>query len=227
MRDLDVDVGDTLDASGKHGVVTLRVVGQALFPPLGGELLLADSAWFTPEGLERVSPAAVDFVQYVVGQADAEAAMRHGFDVEQPRGTDLDQLADIDTLPLALAAFVGTVGAIALAHVLVASVRRRRGDLAVLRALGVTQRDSRSIVRWQALTAVVLGAVLGVPLGVIAGAAAWRFEANRLGIASDIAFPITGLAVALTATLVVALACTAVPAHRAARLRPAAILRAE
>jgi predicted lysophospholipase L1 biosynthesis ABC-type transport system permease subunit len=203
------------------------VVGQAVFPPLAGEVLLADTALFTPEGLRRAEPAVEDRVLYVVGDAEPGVARRLGFTVERGRGTDLQQLDEIRLLPIVLSVFVGAVGAVALAHVLVASVRRRRADLAVLRALGVTPAGSRSIVRWQACTSVVLGVAIGVPVGILAGTLAWRFEANRLGIATDVAAPTGALSIALVATAIVAGACSALPARRAARMRPAEILRGE
>jgi putative ABC transport system permease protein len=97
----------------------------------------------------------------------------------------------------------------------------------VLRALGLTRRECRAIVRWQSLTAVALGVALGLPLGFLAGRGAWRVEADRLGIASDVAVPFAGIVLVLVATLVVGFVCTALPARRAARLRPAGILRSE
>ena len=51
--------------------------------------------------------------------------------------------------------------------------RRRRRDFAVLRSIGLTRRQVRSTISWQAstLTAVALG--LGIPLGIVCGRMAW------------------------------------------------------
>jgi hypothetical protein len=59
-----------------------------------------------------------------------------------------------------------TAGAVtALGLTLVASVRRRRRSMAMLRTLGFTGRQLRASVAWQSSIAVVIGLAVGVPLG--------------------------------------------------------------
>ena len=52
----------------------------------------------------------------------------------------------------------------------------------MLRSIGLTRRQVRSAISWQAstLTAVALG--LGIPLGIVCGRVAWRLFAGQLGI---------------------------------------------
>ena len=57
----------------------------------------------------------------------------------------------------------------ALCLTLIASVRRRRRDLALLKTLGFTRRQLAAAVAWQSTIAVALGAVVGVPAGHRAG----------------------------------------------------------
>jgi putative ABC transport system permease protein len=62
-----------------------------------------------------------------------------------------------------------TAGAVtALGLTLVASVRRRRRAMAMLRTLGFTGRQLRASVAWQSSIAVVIGLAVGVPLGIVA-----------------------------------------------------------
>ena len=49
---------------------------------------------------------------------------------------------------------------------LAASVRRRRRDLGLLKALGFARRQLAAAVAWQATVAAVIGVVIGIPLGV-------------------------------------------------------------
>ena len=62
-----------------------------------------------------------------------------------------------------------------------ASVRRRRGDLALLKMLGFTQRQLASAIAWQASIAAVVGIVVGIPLGVALGRWLWTLFAQEIG----------------------------------------------
>ena len=53
-------------------------------------------------------------------------------------------------LPLALSAFLAVLAVGAVGHALSIAVRRRRHELAVLRALGLTRRQSRLVIVTQA-----------------------------------------------------------------------------
>ena len=49
------------------------------------------------------------------------------------------------------------------------TVRRRKHDLAVLRSMGLTRRDSRLAIVWQSTLLAIVGLVIGVPLGIVVG----------------------------------------------------------
>ena len=67
----------------------------------------------------------------------------------------------------------------ALGLTLLASVRRRRRDLALFKTLGFTRRQLASVVAWQSSVAVGLGTVVGVPLGIVFGRLLWDLFARR------------------------------------------------
>ena len=92
---------------------------------------------------------------------------------------DVNNLKLVEGLPRALAAFLAALAALALVHTLVTTVRRRRHDLAVLRTLGFVGSQVSATVAWQATTFVVVGLVVGIPLGVAAGRTAWSLVADR------------------------------------------------
>lgn len=118
---------------------------------------------------------------------------------------DVLALRNVRTLPQALAAFLVALALAALGHALVTAVRRRRHDLAVLRALGFPPRQNAACIAWQATTVAVVGLVLGLPLGVVVGRLSWRWVADSTPL----------------------LYVPPVAARRAARLRPAEVLRSE
>ena len=77
---------------------------------------------------------------------------------------------------LVLALLVGVLFSCVLAgsaaHGVVVMARRRRRDLALLRALGFSPRHLRLLVRASAATVVVSALAVGLPLGIFAGGVA-------------------------------------------------------
>ena len=80
---------------------------------------------------------------------------------------------------------------------------------------------------FQALTVASVAVLVGVPLGVVAGRAAWAAVADAYGTIAEPVVPLGALA--LAAAVVIALASLAgwVPAVRALRHLPAEILKTE
>jgi ABC-type antimicrobial peptide transport system permease subunit len=73
---------------------------------------------------------------------------------------------------------------IAIAHALFMTVRYRRHELAVLRALGFARRQVRATIAWEATTMTVVGLLIGIPLGILVGRVVWNAVAHGLGIAA-------------------------------------------
>jgi ABC-type lipoprotein release transport system permease subunit len=119
------------------------------------------------------------------------------------------------------------LAAITLGHALVASVRHRSHDLAVLKTVGYVRSQVSAAVLWQATTVAAAAMVVGLPVGVVAGRLLWRLFAHQIGVATDPVTPLATVAVAVICTLTVANAVAAIPGRSAARLRPASLLRSE
>ncbi|MEV4340181.1 FtsX-like permease family protein [Streptomyces sp. NPDC049590] len=121
-----------------------------------------------------------------------------------------------------LVAFFVVVNALGFA------LRQQHRELALLRTVAATPRQTRRLVRGQVLITTVL---VAVPGWVVGAAAARRFlaELRRLGPAAPgMRVPGTPvpMLVALAATLAVGLAASAVAARRISRIAPAAALTA-
>ena len=141
--------------------------------------------------------------------------------------TAVVDLGHLATMPLVLAVFFGLLACATVAHALVTTVRRRRHDLAVLRSVGFTRRQSRIAIAWQATLLAVAGIVVGVPLGLITGRVIWRLVAEDSPVAYVPPVEAIAVLVVVPVALVVAQALAAGPAHAATRIRPAETLRAE
>jgi cell division protein FtsX len=218
-------------------------VGEAFSPELSHTSYDA-GAQMTHEGFLRLFPTDGDlkFLSYLFaftpGTDPADAVSGINRDVEREAGipdaiglrrpvADQENLRGVRRVPLALGGFLAVLALGAVGHALGSTVRRRRHDVAVLRALGLTRGQTRATVAWQATTLALVGLVFGVPLGVALGRTTWRVVAE--GTPMLYAAPFAALAVVLVPPAAVALAnaLAAWPAHVAARLRPAEALRTE
>lgn len=137
------------------------------------------------------------------------------------------ELRSVQTLPVVLAGFLTLLALAAVGYALATAVRRRRYDIAVLRALGMTRRQSRSTVIVQATVLALIGLLVGVPLGVALGRTVWRYVAD----VSVIHYVPPAIWLAFLSTVVVTLVAAnllaAWPGRRAATMRIATVLRAE
>ncbi len=140
---------------------------------------------------------------------------------------DVSNLANVRRLPYLLAGFLVVLGLGAAAHALLTVSRRRRKELAVLRAIGLTPGQTGACVAWQAVVVAGIALVIGIPLGLIIGRQAWRAVADAVPLVYvgplDPGLLLLAVPVALAGLLLLALP----PARRAARLRTAEVLRAE
>ena len=95
--------------------------------------------------------------------------------------------------PLTLALALAGAAVLALALTVLASVRQRRRQLAVLKTLGLRRRQLRAIVAWQASTILVIAALAGVPAGVAAGRWAWASFSSSVGFVPVTVVPVLTL----------------------------------
>src|SRR5205085_2369409 len=98
------------------------------------------------------------------------------------RPTDILNYARVRSTPVALAAVLALLAIGVITNILVSSIRRRRGDLAILKTLGFTRHQIAAAVAWQATTLVALALVIGLPLGAALGRAVWASFATNLGV---------------------------------------------
>ncbi|CAN5652024.1 hypothetical protein BH18ACT2_BH18ACT2_12770 [soil metagenome] len=107
------------------------------------------------------------------------------------------------------------------------ALRRRRRDLAIARALGLTARGAAAALTWQAGLTAVLGAAAGVVGGAIVGPWLWQIIADDLGVIVEARLPVLTVVIAAAGTMVIAAALSLLPRWRAAHLSAAEGLRAE
>jgi hypothetical protein len=129
--------------------------------------------------------------------------------------------------PVILASGLAAGALVALGLTLTASVRRRRRDLALLKALGFTKRQLAAAVAWQASVAAVIGIVVGVPFGVAAGRQLWTLFARNIYAVPKPTVPVLSVTLVALGALLFANVVAALPGRSAARTQTALVLRTE
>ncbi|MGO9149115.1 MAG: ABC transporter permease [Acidimicrobiales bacterium] len=140
---------------------------------------------------------------------------------------EIENYRSIGATPLLLAAGLATAAVIALGLTLVASVRRRRRDLALLKSLGFTQGQLTATLAWQASIVAVIGVIVGIPLGIVLGRWLWVLFAHQIYAVPLATVPALPLICVGLGALVLANIVAAIPGRYAARTPTALVLRAE
>jgi putative ABC transport system permease protein len=123
---------------------------------------------------------------------------------------------------LALAVVIAVLG---VANTLALSVTERTREIGLLRALGLTRRGLRVLIRVESALVVLVGGLLGLGGGYLLGAMFQR-GALRTGLL-DAAVPVGQLLLALAGLAAACLLAAAWPARRAARTDPLTALAGE
>jgi putative ABC transport system permease protein len=131
----------------------------------------------------------------------------------------LNQILNILYVLLALSVIVSLFG---IVNTLVLTVFERTRELGMLRAIGMTRRQTRRMIRHESVITALIGGTLGIILGVILGA----LLIARVDFI-EFALPTTQIIVFAIMTIFVGIVAAIFPARRAARLNPLEALQYE
>ncbi|MBV9486696.1 MAG: FtsX-like permease family protein [Frankiaceae bacterium] len=236
-KDLGMHAGDTVSVDGHQ-----LTVSGVTFVPENPHNDYTDGAWLTTAGFAVVQPSQAHDKFHEVRfdlapGVDPQAAFSRLPKGLAPGGVGLTtefitpqqqiELRSVRIEPMLLGGFLLLLATGAVGHGLATAVRRRRRDVAVLRALGMTRWQTRLIVIVQATVLALVGLVIGIPLGVAIGRTGWRVLAHATPVLYVAPLALAVVLGAVPATVAAANALATVPARRAARLRVSEILRAE
>ncbi len=131
----------------------------------------------------------------------------------------LTSILNILYVLLALSVVVSLFG---IVNTLVLTVFERTRELGMLRAIGMTRRQVRRMIRYESVITALIGAVLGIVLGIVLGGLlVWRVDFI------DFTLPTGQILVFAVAAIVVGIIAAIFPARRAARLNPLQALQYE
>ncbi|MEX2267406.1 MAG: FtsX-like permease family protein [Acidimicrobiia bacterium] len=234
-------LGSSVVIVGDQASHSYLVVGSVALPVFTGSAdpgdlqAIADGVAMTVAGFDRISDARSDGGRLVLRWrpgADRKGAIARLRGVTGPISTspvplEVERLEQVDELPWALGGFLASIGILGIAYVTVAGVRRRARDLAILKTIGFRRAQVGTTVATQASTLGVVGILIGIPLGLVVGGLVWDRVAASVGFASDPTIAALAVVAVVLGALVVVNVTAALPARRAARLRPATVLRNE
>lgn len=232
-----LEPGDQVEATTDDGPRALTVVGEVLFPvfdenPFNAGVAVHPDAiedLAVSDGFERAIVTFDEGISTTEAADRVEAALPesmsvYAFPAPPP---DVANLTAVRSVPLALAWFLLLLAVAAVGHAVATTVRRRRHDLATVRALGFLRRQVRLAVGVQSATLLALGVLVGTPLGLALGRVAWRATTVGLGLDPTPEVPVAWFAAIVPVAAVVAALVSAVPGRRATRSTAAGTLRLE
>ena len=224
--DHDLTLGSPVEMTFPNGSVRRFVVRGIFDPPTGGSpfgnVTVSTQVWDSEipqprnlysfvkmEGGETdANQAALD--EALAGFPNAKAQTRQAFIDNQISG--LSSVLNILYVLLALSVIVSLFG---IVNTLVLTVFERTREIGMLRAVGMTRRQVRRMIRHESVITALIGAALGIVLGMVL-AALLIARVDFLVFS----FPTTQVIVFVIAAIVVGIVAAIFPARRAAKLNP-------
>jgi len=125
----------------------------------------------------------------------------------------INQLVAVVNGMLLLAILIAVLG---IANTLALSVFERTREFGLLRAVGMSRRQLRRTVRWEAVIVALFGAILGIVIGTPLGAA--LASALPKSFVDGVTVPVGQLAGLLVVAVIAGLVAAILPARRASKL---------
>jgi putative ABC transport system permease protein len=207
--------------------LSLRVAAidkQPLFAPLLGDITVSTKSF---DAAYRSNPKTTSFIMLrTTGgeSARVERPLKAALDAFPSVGLYTEQEAidslssEMNTLLAMFYVLLGlsvVISVFGIVNTLALAVFERTRELGMLRAVGMTRRQTRRMIRYESVTISLIGAVLGIPVGIFLAALATT-ALSRYDIVFSL--PATALVVFIFAAIVAGMLAAILPARRASRL---------
>ena len=220
----DVGIGDTVSLKLQAGIQKLRVVATYQLGTLPGDCLV------TPDTFVKGGLAPLDSMVFVTKEPDADTnRVRDEIEeviadlptvtVKDPEGYADEQKGQINQFLYLIYGLLGlsvVIAVLGVVNTLGLSVIERTREVGLLRAVGLSRRQLRTMIRLESIAVVVFGAVLGLAMGLAFGTTIVKALADQ-GL-TQVAVPWPWLAGFLAVAALLGVLAAVFPARRAARL---------
>jgi putative ABC transport system permease protein len=168
-----------------------------------------------------------DFIETAPGadakrtQALLSTAVETGFPIaevlnqQELKESREDQVQQLVNLVYALLLLAIVISIFGIANTLALSIHERRRELGMLRAIGMSRRQVRTMIRYEAVITALIGAILGMALGIIFAALIAQPLKDE---GFTLSYPIGSLIGLLVFAAVIGVVAAIPPARRASRL---------
>jgi putative ABC transport system permease protein len=194
------------------------------------KLNLLGSVLVTQPVLARDFEQTQDTIDFINTAPDADAAtvqaiLSRGVEVAFPtaevlnqeelkenREEQVNQIVNLFYALLLLAIFISLFG---IANTLALSIHERTRELGMLRAIGMSRRQVRTMIRYEAVITALIGAILGMILGVVF---ATLIAQPLKDEGFTLSYPVPLLIIMLVIAAIAGVLAAVAPARRASRL---------
>jgi putative ABC transport system permease protein len=169
--------------------------------------------WVALSIADGASPASVDAFVDELSAGFPAASIETGDEFRARVTGTVDDMITMVNLMVALAVIIALIG---IANTLALSVFERTRELGLIRAVGMTRRQLRRMIRFEAALVATFGAVLGVGLGLFFG---WGVTtALPATFAATTSIPVASIAILMMVAAVAGVVAAWLPARRAGKL---------
>ena len=224
-RDLGLSPGDEVTVSfSATGDQTFTVAGIHADSLFAGNYLISTEAYeanFTDDLDPLIMAVVADGVDPETARASIDDALAEFPQLEVEDRSEFlasqeDQINQVLVSVNALLGLAIVIAVLGIANTLALSVFERTRELGLLRAVGMSKRQTRRMVRWEAAIVSLFGAVLGVAVGIAFGLAA--ASALPESFLSEVAIPVGTLLILVLVAMFAGLLAAIFPARRAGKL---------
>ncbi|HKB51911.1 MAG TPA: FtsX-like permease family protein [Solirubrobacterales bacterium] len=224
--DHNLEVGDRFRLLSQSGAKpAFRVAGE-----LDSKAGVFGSIVITQAVMTRAFHQTQDTIDFVITEPGANAAKvqaalttgaEHAFptaevlnqqELKENREDQVNQLVNLFNALLLLAIVISLFG---IANTLALSIHERTRELGMLRAIGMSRRQVRTMIRYEAVITALIGAILGIVLGVIFAALISQPLKDE---GFTLSYPVGSLIVLLVLAGLAGVLAAIPPARRASRL---------
>lgn len=166
--------------------------------------------------LNRAPGVSDDAARAAIAQVAAPFANANVESRDEYISSQSEQIDQLVNLMYGLLGLAILIALLSIANSIALSINERTRELGLLRAVGMTRRQVRLAVKWEAVLIGVLGTLLGLVIGAGFG---WAISVTLRGAGlTTFAIPWLSLAVVSVLAVLGALAASVRPARRAAKL---------